>query len=433
MTADSSRHVLMVTPHFPPDSTAATHRVRLLAPHLPRHGWTATVLGVAAESYETRLDPELATLVPDDLETVRVRAWPARWTRRFGFGDLGLRSLAALYRGAARLLGARRYDALFLELPPWYTALLGPPLSRRFDVPYVVDYIDPWVSEWGRTVGGGRAGRPDLRSRMSRAVALAVEPWAVARAAAITGVSAGTYADLFRRLPALRARPHAEIPYGFEADDFRRLTGAQPFFDPHDGQVHLVYLGTLPPLGGETLRAFLRALEHVRGTRPLRVHFVGTSGRTDVDLPRPVVALAAQLGVADLVDEVPQRVGYLDALRVLRDASAVVLLGSSEPHYTASRLFPVLLARRPVLAVFHQASSVVDILARAMRPPAARCVTYDQTRSPESQLDQIVSALAALVANPVFEPAADLRAIEELSAAALAGRLAQILDAVVWS
>ena len=34
-----SRRVLMVSPHFPPDSSAASHRVRLLAPYLGEHGW----------------------------------------------------------------------------------------------------------------------------------------------------------------------------------------------------------------------------------------------------------------------------------------------------------------------------------------------------------------------------------------------------------
>ena len=29
----------MVTPHFPPDTMAATHRVRLLAPYLEQFGW----------------------------------------------------------------------------------------------------------------------------------------------------------------------------------------------------------------------------------------------------------------------------------------------------------------------------------------------------------------------------------------------------------
>ena len=51
------RRVLMISPHFPPDSTAATHRVRLLAPHLPAHGWQPTVLTVDPRDYEGRLDP----------------------------------------------------------------------------------------------------------------------------------------------------------------------------------------------------------------------------------------------------------------------------------------------------------------------------------------------------------------------------------------
>ena len=49
----------MISPHFPPDSSAGTHRVRLLAPHLASYGWTPTVLTVAEQDYEGRIDPEL--------------------------------------------------------------------------------------------------------------------------------------------------------------------------------------------------------------------------------------------------------------------------------------------------------------------------------------------------------------------------------------
>ena len=42
----TSRRVLMVSPHFPPDSSAASHRVRLLAPYLGEHGWEPTVVTV---------------------------------------------------------------------------------------------------------------------------------------------------------------------------------------------------------------------------------------------------------------------------------------------------------------------------------------------------------------------------------------------------
>src|SRR5258707_6050339 len=80
------RHVLMISPHFPPDSTAGTHRVRLLAPHLASHGWEPTVLTVDPRDYEGRLDPALAASVPSSLSVVRARAWaaglaPPAWVR----------------------------------------------------------------------------------------------------------------------------------------------------------------------------------------------------------------------------------------------------------------------------------------------------------------------------------------------------------------
>jgi len=68
------RRVLMIAPHFPPDSGAATHRVRLLAPYLKEHGWEPTVLTVERSSNEGRPDPELEAMVPPDLRVVRAPA-----------------------------------------------------------------------------------------------------------------------------------------------------------------------------------------------------------------------------------------------------------------------------------------------------------------------------------------------------------------------
>src|SRR5437763_14936367 len=98
------RRVLMVSPHFPPDSTAATHRVRLLAPYLPLFGWDPTVLTVDPRAYEGRLDAVLAGTVPAAVRVVRAPAWPAGVTRRLGIGDLGLRAFSGLARTAHRAL-----------------------------------------------------------------------------------------------------------------------------------------------------------------------------------------------------------------------------------------------------------------------------------------------------------------------------------------
>src|SRR5687768_18408820 len=108
------RRVLMVSPHFPPDSSAAAHRVRLLAPRLPECGWEPTVVTVRPEAYEGRLDPELAAMVPASLRVVRCSAWRPGATRLLGFGDLGLRSFAGLWRTSASLMADERFDALFI-------------------------------------------------------------------------------------------------------------------------------------------------------------------------------------------------------------------------------------------------------------------------------------------------------------------------------
>jgi hypothetical protein len=422
----ATRRLLLVSPHFPPDSTAASHRARLLVPHLPRWGWTPTVLTVDPRDYESALDPALASLLPPELEVVRCRALPVGLTRPIGFGDLGLRALPGLAAGCLRLLAKARFDAALVIVPPWYCALLAPLIHRH--VPVVLDYIDPWVSNWGLTVGPN--GVPDRRSRVSRALALRLEPLALRGVDAVSGVSAGTYESIWPRVPSLQGRPSAAIPYGFEPRDFAHLPPSTHPLAAGD----LVYLGTMPPLGFDTLRALFDALALGRSRRPslfarVRLRFFGTSGRTGDNLPRVVLPVAQAAGVADAVTEEPARLPYLEALSILRAATGLLLLGSSEPHYTASRLFPFLLAERPLLCVFHEASSVIAILERTARPPTARLVTYGPARP--LSVESIYQELAALVEDPRCDPPPNLDAIADQSAAALAGRMAALLDTVV--
>ena len=139
--------------------------------------------------------------------------------------------------------------------------------------------------------------------------------------------------------------------------------------------------------------------------------------------------MAAALGVGDRVSEVPPRIGYLDALAVQTQASAILMMGSSERHYTASKLYPGLLAARPIVAVYHESSSVSEILRRAARPSAARLVTYDDAARAESRVDAIATELIAVAEDPSYDPGtADLEVMAEFSANALAGKLAKILD-----
>ena len=137
------RHVVIVAPQFPPSNLTAGHRTRLFARHLPALGFRTTVLTVDPAYYEEPLDEELTQLVQSEVRVLRTAALPTRPVRLIG--DLGIRSFWFHYRAVARLVREDRIDLIYIPIPPNYSALLGPLLKRRFGIPYVIDYIDPWI------------------------------------------------------------------------------------------------------------------------------------------------------------------------------------------------------------------------------------------------------------------------------------------------
>ena len=428
----------MISPHFPPDTSAGAHRVRLLAPYLAEHGWEPTIVSVEPSAYEGRLDPDLTHLVPDSVRVLRVPAWPARVTRRIGIGDLGLRAYAAIRRACAELLAREPHSALFITIYPTYPALLGPPLKRRFGLPFVLDYQDPWVSAWGLDVGGGPNGEADWKSRVTRAMSERLEPHVVRAADALTAVSARTYEDVLGRVPDARPRALAAIPLGFDEHDLDALARAprpNRCFDENDGRVHLCYVGTVLPKGHEVIGSLLGGLAALRRQSPsiadrLRLHFIGTSNQRAADARSRVMPIAESLGVTDLVTETTPRLDYLDALNVQLRADALLLLGSSEPHYTPSKVFPALLARKPILAMFHSASSVLDVLRTAGIDGTT--VTFDERRPVSGLVNDLVPVLRELAtgARPASRTVGSHAARSQWSARTLAGQLAGVLDTI---
>jgi hypothetical protein len=138
--------------------------------------------------------------------------------------------------------------------------------------------------------------------------------------------------------------------------------------------------------------------------------------------------VAEELGL-ECVSEMPARIDYLDALTVQLHADAVLMMGSSERHYTASKLYSGLLAKRPVLAVYHEASSVTHILRENTRAPTIRLVTYDDTARAGSRSEAICGELREMVGGTAYDPAhVNLTALHDFSAGRLAATLAHALN-----
>ncbi|MDD2707656.1 MAG: glycosyltransferase [Verrucomicrobiae bacterium] len=350
------KRVWLVSAHFPPSNLVSVHRARMLANHLGARGWSPTVLCVAPEYYEEKLDPELEKLVEPSVRVIRVPAISPRVARPLGWGDIGLRGWPYLYRALAEEARQGRVEVVHITLPNNYQSLLGRLLWERHGVPYILDYMDPWVYE------SDQGDRFPSKAWGSQFLAKRLEPLAVARASGIMGITARHFAGAVRRNPQLAEAPQLAAQYGSSQWDQEKVKALkiEPRRLERNAPVRqIVYAGGIWPKAVDTMRAWLRAMGEVnrqlKGAKPFRLVCLGTGNRPSDPESFQVLPLAREEGVAEWVREYPERHSFLEVLATLAAAEGSLIIGSTEPHYSPSKLFQCVLARRPVAAVlFHE-------------------------------------------------------------------------------
>jgi hypothetical protein len=428
------RKVLLVSPHFPPINAPDHQRVRMALPYFEQFGWRPTVLAVAAEHVEGGLDPLQEQMLPKNVRIVRTGALPVRWMRLAGIRGLAYRAFGQLRRTGDELLRAEKFDLVFVSTTLFPVMTLGRRWKRRHNVPYVLDFQDPWWSDYyerhpGKHPPGGR-----LKYGFSQWLARRNEPPTVRDAAHVVSVSTAYVQQFLLRYPDLPAERFTTLPFGASELDFSSLANlgvSQSVFDPRDGKEHWVYIGR----GGEDMafavRAFFTALkryadEHSNLSERLRLHFIGTDYAPKNRARKTVEPLARECGVDKLVTEQTGRLPYFTTLRCLSDAEALFIPGSDDPGYTASKLYPYVLAKKPLLAVFHKASSVVDILRRTN---AGKVVTFGDGRELGDVAKEIYREWFAF--SPLPAPQTDWDAFSPYTARSMTRQLCHVFDRVL--
>ena len=424
------KRVLVVSPRFAPSNAADSHRVRQSLPYYRGAGWEPTVLSVAPEEVAAPVDPFLLETLPDDVDVVRVGAIPRALTERVGIGSLEARSVGRLARAGDRLLRERQFDLVFFSTTAMGVTVLGPYWQRKHGVPFVVDFQDPWVSDYYDRDGAPEPPGGRLKYGAVQALARRLEPYVLRRAAHVISVSPAYPKALMGRYPWLAADRFTVLPFGAPQNDFetlRRAAESNPVFDPDDGLEHWAYVGRA---GGDmafALDALFGALAEARRADParyarVRLHFVGTSYAEGGRAVPTVAPVAARHGVGDLVEERAHRVRYAEALRILLDADALVVPGSDDPAYTASKIYPYVLARRPLLALFSETSTVVDVVRQAR---AGTVVTF---RLGEPVANVQAALRDAWFSRPLPPVETDWSAFEPYTAKSLAERQAEVFE-----
>lgn len=457
--------ILIIYPHWHPANLAGVHRPRLIGNFLHQFGWKPRVLTVEARFFEETPDPDFQKTFSPKFDVTRVKALPVMRPRLIG--DIGLRAFYQLYKAAREIIRTEQIDFIWLPIPSFYNALLGRLLYDKTGIPYGIDYIDPWVRDL--------TNQKKWRTRISLWVAKLLEPIAVKKASLISGVSYPYYEPVIKRnfpsiavqldangnnpSPLEKPNPynlnpntynltptllnphtnlpftHVAMPYGFDRNDHHIKLENLEFpwestLNSEPGTQNLkiwLYAGAFLPNSHVILQAFFMAIKALREQKlwdeTIRLWFIGTGNYP----AKSIESYANDNKIDDIVTEKRDRYPFLQVLNFLNEANTVMIIGSTEKHYTASKTFQSLLSNRPVISAFHHESSAIQVMEDCKADEFT--MRYKPKMSHPKMVDAFKAVLQKRLESEEWNP--DLSALDQYSAKESARMLVEGIERVI--
>ena len=142
------KHLLIISPYFPPVNTADMQRVRMSLPYFQTYGWEAEVVAVDPACTDLPQDRLLLESIPEGIKIHLVKALGKKWTSRLGFGSISYRSWWFFKKKVNEILKKKRFDLIYFSTTQFQVCTLGAYWKEKFKIPYVIDMQDPWHSEY---------------------------------------------------------------------------------------------------------------------------------------------------------------------------------------------------------------------------------------------------------------------------------------------
>lgn len=272
--------LLIVSPHFPPVNTPDMQRIRMSLPHFADAGWEIVILTADDHEPMAPIEPDLLATVPATVRVVRAPIFSRKWSRFLGMNNLGLRGLPGFYLAGRELLGAQAFDLVYFSTTQFVVCALGRLWRAEFDVRYVIDLQDPWLSDYYQQPG---APKPPggWKYRFAHGLARIMERWTLFRVAHVISVSEHYLTVLRQRYPWFTAEQGSVLTFGTPDVDYtiaRRQLATEPPVLPVGREFKIAYAGRLGPDMHPALDVLFAAVARFKDApRPFALYFFGTS------------------------------------------------------------------------------------------------------------------------------------------------------------
>lgn len=426
----NEKKILMIINFFPPAGGGGVYRPLAFVKYLSRLSWRVTVVTPQPGEFWIS-DPGLEAQVPREVRVVRtaslsgfrlLRAFRpgarAAATRRSSRGFGALRRLGEhvlvpdTYRGwvpfasraAEELCRTEHFDVVYSTSPPDSSHLAALPVARRFGIPWIADFRDPWINLHLR-----KPPTPLHRMIHERLEA------SVARRALLL-VTTIAQEEMFRRdYPGCRIE---RIPNGYDEEDFAGLDEGPP----ETGPFTVSHVGMLTL--GRSSRPFLEGLDLLKRRSPakaaaVRVVFIGARESANEEWVR----FLGLEGNVTFEDNLPHR----EVVRRECRSHVLLLIKHDDERYRGlvpGKLFEYIGARRPILGVVPEgeAARIIRELARGEIAP------IDDPAGIADALERMFDRHAA----GELDRAYSLGEVPRYSRSAETERLGAVLERLIW-
>jgi len=367
--------VLFVTYFWPPSGKATLHWPLKIIQHLPGFGWQPLVLTADEDTFSFQdesllkeVDPDLKVFKAQALEPFglyrrllgREKNAPLTASETISTTNCGLRHRLAIWirmnlfvpdarigwywnavRKGKQILRSENIQAIVSIGPPHTTLLVGKKLSKKFNIPHIPVFIDPWVDI--------TYYRDFKRSKPTLALDRRLERSVLEEASRIVFVTESMREDYARRYPAIRNKSHV-LYWGYNEESFYDYT---PKSIP--ATEILLHAGNI--FDYQNPKALWATLQkEIHNGRNLKIVFIGTVSP----------GIRQSIKEAGLSDRTELK-GFLPYHKMIEalGAASYVMVCATEKRHVPGKLFEYLRSGKPILAFGDDNEEIQRILDEA--------------------------------------------------------------------